>query len=306
MKCAICPSHASFVVTGYTNPFCPFHFRAHIFRQVSFAIDKYRLFGHDKKILVPLTGKENSFVLAEILSRMNFDIIAVHINHGFGDYSRIVEETAHAFATKFGIFLEIYRIEELLGFTLDKAVSYSLSKTCTLCRETRRYYLNRLAVELGCDVIATAQTLDDETSLLIGSILNWQMDHLPVHGPLSPEEKGTVGKAKPLVRLTDHEVHMYAELAGIYLEETSCPHAKGVAGPVYKKVMEAIEWEMPGTKEHFYSTYLKSAKYRMTRAEAGKGASYHCPCCGYKIIRKNLCLVCMLKEKASRGEYSLK
>ncbi len=232
---------------------------------------------------------------------MCYDVQAVHINNGLGEYSRNSEDAAREFAPKIGIPLKVYNIENLLGFPFQETVKYSLRKICVVCSEVQRYYLNRLALQLGCDVIVTGDTLDDETSLLIGSILNWQMDRNSAIGPISSEEKGMVRKTKPLVRLTDREVHMYAVLNDIHSNEDKCLHAKGSARPIYKKVLEAIEWEMPGTREYFYSAYLKKAKYQMARAEVRKGSAYHCPCCGYKTVQKDLCFMCKLKERVARG-----
>jgi len=126
------------------------------------------------------------------------------------------------------------------------------------------------------------------------------MDDLGSKGPLMPEEKGMVRRAKPLVRLTDPEVHMYADLNDIPLMNGVCPHARGAAGIAYKRLLDALEREMTGTKAHFYSGYLKRAKARFTPAGAGERIEAgRCPCCGYRTLRKDLCFVCMLKERAS-------
>lgn len=302
MKCTVCRGPATIKIPRHTSAFCPFHFQEHVLRQVTYAIEKYHLFGHDKKLLLALSGGKDSMVLGEILMRMCYDIQAVHINNGFGEYSQKCEDLVRDFAQRYGFAIRMYSFQELIGFDFEHALRYSERKACSVCGAVRRYFLNRLALDHECDVVVTGHNLDDETSALLGNMLHWHMDAIGSKGPLLPEEKGMVRKAKPLARLTDHEVRMYADLNDIPVMGSTCPYAKGATSIAYKRMLDALEREMPGTKAHFYCGYLKRAKAQLTSAGSYERAdASYCPCCGYKTIRKDLCFVCMLKERASHG-----
>ncbi len=302
MNCTVCRGPATIRIPRHTSAFCPFHFQEHVSSQVAHAIEKYHLFGHDKRLLLALSGGKDGMVLGDILMRMRYDIQAVHINNGFGEYSRKAEDLIRDFAQRYGIPLLVYSFQELLGFDFGHALRYSRMRACSVCGAVRRYFLNRIATDHECDVIVTGHTLDDETSAFLGNMLHWHTDEPGFKGPLMPEERCMVRRAKPLVRLTDHEVRMYADLNDMPLMDGVCPHARGSAGIAYKRILDALEREMTGTKAHFYTGYLKRAKARFTPAGAGEREDAGCcPCCGYRTTRKDLCFVCMLKERASHG-----
>lgn len=302
MKCTVCRELATIKMPRHTSAFCPFHFQEHIVSQVEYAIEKYHLFGHDKRLLLALSGSKDSMVLGEILVRMRYDVQATHINNGFGEYSQISEDLVRDFAQRYGIPLRVYSFQELLGFDFTHALRYSKGRACSVCGEVRGYFINSLALDHECDVIATGHNLDDEASAFLGDMLHWHIDEFDFKGPLMTEEKGMVRRAKPLVRLTDHELRMYADLNDILVMNGSCPHARGAADFAYRRMLDALERQMAGTKAHFYSGYLKRARAKFTSTGAGdRTETGCCPCCGYKTTRKDLCFVCMLKERASRG-----
>ena len=54
---------------------------------------------------------------------------------------------------------------------------------CSGCGLSKRYLMNRVALDHGMDVVATGHNLDDEAATLFGSVMHWQTEALPLRSP---------------------------------------------------------------------------------------------------------------------------
>ena len=78
--------------------------------------------------------------------------------------------------------------------------------TCSACGLSKRYLMNRAALEHGYPVVATGHNLDDEAATLFGSVMHWQTDALPRQSPaLASTHPKLVRRVKPLYRLSELE-----------------------------------------------------------------------------------------------------
>src|SRR5206468_1251975 len=78
--------------------------------------------------------------------------------------------------------------------------------TCSACGLSKRYLMNRAAVDHGYPVIATGHILDDEAAVLFGDVLRWQMDPLSRQSPaLASTHPKLARRVKPLYRLSERE-----------------------------------------------------------------------------------------------------
>src|SRR5574340_755571 len=131
-------------------------------------------------------------------------------------------------------------------------------KPCAVCGLAKRHIMNRVARDLGYNVLATGHNLDDEAAVLFGNTLTWEGGFLRRQGPVLPETPGLARKVKPLCRFYEREMAAYALLRGIQYIYEECPFAEGSTSIYHKDVLNKMENENPGTKLNFYLSFLES------------------------------------------------
>src|SRR3990170_1520949 len=65
-----------------------------------------------------------------------------------------------------------------LGAAIQEVQGATRRPTCSACGLSKRYLMNKAALEQGFPVVATGHNLDDEAATLFGSILHWQTEPL--------------------------------------------------------------------------------------------------------------------------------
>jgi tRNA(Ile)-lysidine synthase TilS/MesJ len=290
----------------HNTKFCIPHFREHILRQVKRSIRKYEMFGHSERVLLAVSGGKDSMALWKALLEHGYRVDGLHINNGFGSFSECSEEAVRAFAAREGVTAKIYGFEELAGYPFDTLLRHTHMPPCSLCGTAKRYLSNRAALEGGYDALATGHNLDDETAFLLGNLLHGQTGYLERQYPVLPAEPGLIRKTKPLVRLTDRDMRLYAQVEEIPYCGQECPHAKRVMSHFHKEVMNYVNDHSPGTKGSFYFGFVDKLQPALAEAADRRDDSrkelHYCESCGYKTTRKGKCLLCELRETVAREE----
>ena len=130
-------------------------------------------------------------------------------------------------------------------------------RPCSVCGLIKRHEMNRLAYELGYNVLVTGHNLDDEASVLWNNVLNWQIDSLVRQSPLLPADRpGLARKVKPLCRFYERDMAAYALLRGIEYIYDECPFAVNATTLHHKLTLNELEKEHPGAKMQFYVGFL--------------------------------------------------
>ena len=161
--------------------------------------------------------------------------------------------------------------------------------------------MNRIARDLGYDVLATGHNLDDEAAVLFGNTLNWASEFLLRQGPVLPEKNGLARKVKPLCRFYEREMTAYALLSGIEYIYEECPFAEGSKSIFYKETLNQLETTRPGAKLIFYLGFLEARKSGELFIEKNveAGVLHDCPKCGQPTSTPDYCSFCRMIEKAN-------
>jgi uncharacterized protein (TIGR00269 family) len=114
---------------------------------------------------------------------------------------------------------------------------------------------------------------------------------------LPSESEHTPKKVKPLVKLTEREVAVFAFLEGIDYILEECPYAKGATSITYKLLLAQLEEKMPGTKHAFYLGFQEHLS-KFSLAEAPKGELKTCKVCGQDSFEET-CGFCRLLGQLS-------
>lgn len=307
MRCRTCGAPAVVNMRQHKLALCAEHFPAWILYHTARAIRKYRMFGPDERILVAVSGGKDSLALWDVLLRLGYRADGLYIDLGIDAglaYSARSRAKAEAFAAQCAVpfpetRLHVVDLLQQYGESLPQLTARKRrqARPCSLCGLVKRHEMNRIALELGYDVLATGHNLDDEAATLFGNVMRWQTGYLLRQGPLLPADgEGLARKVKPFCRIYERETAAYALLRGIDYIEEECPYAKGATSLQYKETLTQMEHDVPGTKLQFYVRFLQ-AKEEGLFAQVTDAADLHpCTVCGQPTTAEMRCSFCRLWE----------
>lgn len=308
MKCTRCKAPAVVSLPSHNSGFCGDCFQDFFTGQVEKGIRRQKLFTHDDRILVALSGGKDSLALVYELDRLGYRVTGLHIDLGIPGSSEPARQAVEKFCTSHDIALIVKEMKaEGLAIPLVKA---RLKRpVCSACGKIKRHFFNRVALEQDFTVLATGHNLDDEVARLFSNTLRWDVAYLSDQGPALEAEEGTgdelggfARKVKPLWRLTEYETANYAFLRGIDYHFAPCPYSRGASFTFYKTLWADLEEEMPGRKLDFYQGFLERGRPVFSTA-AAKDAAELKPCaeCGMP-TSQDLCGVCRIRRVINEEE----
>jgi uncharacterized protein (TIGR00269 family) len=180
---------------------CREHFEEDVHRKIREELRKTGLFGREARIAVGLDGGGKSATLAFVLKnlfihRKNINLLAVIIDEG-KKTCPTVDQAAHV-------------AEQLeIAYTVKSLPLLQDQKTPQTARSARKSkLLLAAATENQAGILATGETLDDEARDIFISLLQGDLDAVISEG--SEREKQAVPRIKPLRRIPEKEVRLYA------------------------------------------------------------------------------------------------
>ncbi|WP_456403007.1 TIGR00269 family protein [Persephonella sp.] len=304
-RCTICKSKneknkAVVFLPHHRLALCKKHYLEWFERRVAKTIKDFKMFNKNEKILVAVSGGKDSLVLWNVLNNLGYETEGMYIDLGIDEYSEDSKKLSVNFSNKINKKLNIVSIREEVASIpdIDKLTN---KPACSACGTVKRYYMNKYAKNLGFQVIATGHNLDDETAVLFGNTLHWDLKYLKKQYPVLKEENGFIRKVKPLCKITEKETALYAFFTDIEYIEYECPFSEGASSIEYKEILSKIEEKHPGTKLQFYSNFVKSiypilSEYDKKQSEEIK----LCKKCGEPSFNE-ICSFCRLKELVNIG-----
>jgi uncharacterized protein (TIGR00269 family) len=223
----------------------------------------------------------------------------LYIDLGIFDYSRESKAKCQAFAAGRGARLIVVSVAEEIGAGIPQVKDVTRRPTCSACGLSKRYIMNRAALDHGFGVVATGHNLDDEAATLLGSTLRWDESSLARQTPvLEATHPKLARRVKPLFRLSERETAAYAFLRGIDYIVEECPFARGATSISHKEVLNRLEDVSPGSKASFLLGYLERARPRF---QAGGSVDLReCLRCG-QTTTGEVCAFCKLADQVKRA-----
>jgi tRNA-5-methyluridine54 2-sulfurtransferase len=314
MKCRICGQQAVVNMRQHKLALCKVHFLEWIPDQTERFIEKYGMFKREEKVLIAVSGGKDSLSLWDILQRLGVQADGLHICLGINgptsltekglSYSSESQRLTEKFAAGRSLKLHIVDIQREYGATIPqftRKTQRGRGKPCSVCGLVKRHVMNRIARDLGYDVLATGHNLDDEAAVLFGNTLTWVGEYLLRQGPVLPGTPGLVRKVKPLCRIYERDMLAYALLRGIEYIYEECPFSIGSTSIYYKQLLNRLENERPGAKLSFYLSFLEARKSGLFTAREEIQAELHtCPSCGQPTSALGLCSFCRMMSRSCR------
>ncbi len=304
MKCKKCGIKASVHMRQHKLALCKEHYLEWIPAQTERFIKKYEMFRREEKILVAVSGGKDSLSLWDILVRLGYQAdglyIGLGIDAGIG-YSAESHRLAEKFASENGLRLHVVDVAKEYGQPIPVLAEMShrgQGRPCAVCGLAKRHIMNRIARDLGYDVLATGHNLDDEAAVLFGNTLQWSGNFLLRQSPVLLESPGLARKVKPLCRFYEREMAAYALLRGIEYIYEECPFAEGSTSIYYKELLNRLETDKPGSKLSFYLRFLEARESGLFATPVESAVNLHpCPNCGQPTSTDDLCSFCRMVEK---------
>jgi len=298
MKCRKCGGSAALELRRHNAAFCSPHFIEFFKKQVAEAIHKHRMFTRDEPVLVAVSGGKDSLALWDVLIEDGYRTAGLYLDLGIFDYSQESRARCEAFASARGQKLHVERVAEAVGAPIPEVQKVTRRPTCSACGLSKRYLMNRAALEHGYAVVATGHNLDDEAATLFGSVLHWQTEALPRQSPaLASTHAKLARRVKPLYRLSEFETAAYAFLRRIDYIVEECPFAKGATSLAHKELLNRLEEVSPGAKHNFLFGFLDKARAAFERLEDVQ--LRECGACG-QVTTGEICAFCKLADQVKR------
>jgi uncharacterized protein (TIGR00269 family) len=305
MRCHSCRAPANVEIRRSRTAYCARCYPDWFRRQVQERITHERMFRRDDRLLVAVSGGKDSLALWHALTRLGYHADGMYIRLGIADYSRRSQAKSEAFAEQHGLELHQVDLEEAQGFTVPDLLDTRSGKPCAACGTVKRYHFNKVAADLGYDVVATGHNLDDEAATLFGNVIHWNVDYLGRQGPvLESTHPGLVRKVKPLYRLSERETAAYAIVERIDYILEECPMAKGAKSLAYKDMLNSLEEEQPGAKYRFLVGFLKEGRRSVADGGFDQATDLKgCARCGQPTTG-DLCAYCRMADSGRKKAAS--
>lgn len=209
MKCRKCNETAVINMRHHKLALCGEHYGEWFVDSTQRAIEKYKMFGRDERVLVAVSGGKDSLGLWDVLTRLGYKTDGLYIGLGiqgniaYSDQSlaRIREFQANIVPDA---TLHVVDVQETYGKTIpeiSRESSRGHGKPCSACGLTKRYVMNRLASDRGYSVLATGHNLDDEVAVLMQNTLHWQTGYLARQAPVLEAGDGLAKKSETVLSL---------------------------------------------------------------------------------------------------------
>jgi len=298
VKCRKCGAPAALELRRHNAAFCEPDFLEFFRNQVREAIRKHRMFTKDEQVLVAVSGGKDSLALWDVLIDEGYRTTGLYLDLGIFDYSVESKARCEKFAAARSVPLIISAVAEEVGAPVPVIQSVTRRPPCSGCGLSKRYLMNRVALEHEIPVVATGHNLDDEAATLFGSVMHWQMDALPRQSPALPStHPKLVRRVKPLYRLSELETAAFAFMRKIDYIVEECPFAAGATSIAHKEILSRMEAASPGAKHNFLFGFLDRARPAFEQAEGV--ALNECARCG-QVTTGTICAFCKMSDQVKR------
>ncbi len=283
--CRFCGKTGAFRFRSYNIRVCAECYPEFYEKLVKKTLTKYRMVRKGDKIALAVSGGKDSMAMADVMktlsTKMDFEVITMHIDLGISDYSRKSVKAVREFDPD----AVIVSLNDVAGFGIENMKG----KACSACGKVKRYLMNRTAREYGAEKLATGHTADD---ISVFFIKNWLSGNFQWSDKLLPVTEGfhekILTRIRPLYERTERENALYVLARGLEFVIDECP-----LSPIdeWKDILYEVERRKPGFKQNFVRGIV-----RFSNRKEEEWNVELCPECG-EISSGGLCGFCRLKRR---------
>jgi len=269
-------------------------------------IAKYRMFSHDDRIAVAVSGGKDSVSLLHVLAKIEerypkAELVAVTVDEGIKGYRDEALRIAAENCKELGVEHRIVTFRRLFGRTFDQMVERVRGcdvvnlTPCAYCGVLRRKALNAAARNVGADKLVTGHTLDDETQTILLNIFHGDVLRLAKEKPVTDMVHAKlVRRVKPFCEIPERETALYAFVKSVRFQGSPCPYAGEALRNDARAILNGLEEEHPGIMFSIFKSIerIRPALEVMAKKEGLK----ECAECG-EPTTDNVCRTCQMRKQ---------
>ncbi|XP_054166469.1 cytoplasmic tRNA 2-thiolation protein 1-like [Oppia nitens] len=313
LKCNVCQSERPVLKRPKNgSALCKTCFFSCFETEIHETITTGQLFKRGDKVAIGASGGKDSTVLAYVMKLLNdrydygLDLYLLSIDEGITGYRDDSLETVKRNQHQYGLPLKILSYKDLYGWTMDAVVKETgLKNNCTFCGVFRRQALDKGAVAIDCNVIATGHNADDVAETILMNILRGDVARLKRStnivtncGDNDGQSEGTIPRVKPFKYCYEKEIVMYAYFNSLDYFSTECIYAPNSYRGFARTFLKDLESIRPSViLDIIHSGELMSLKETTIARLPARGV---CSRCG-SISSQSVCKACVMLEGLNSG-----
>lgn len=266
------------------------------------AIISQNLFKAGERVAIGASGGKDSTVLAYILSLLNrrhsygLDLFLLSVDEGISGYRDDSLAAVHRNKVQYGLPLLIVTYRELYGWTMDEIVRVIGRKSnCTFCGVFRRQALDRGAVLLKANKVATGHNADDIAETVFLNLLRGDFPRLSRCVDAVTGRDSPLPRVKPFKYTYEKEIVMYAYFKKLDYFATECVYSPNAYRGHARQFLKDLEALRPSSIIDVIHAAEQFAFPDPSRIDAGMPVQRKCERCCY-ISSQKLCKACVLLD----------
>ena len=300
MKCDICSHKAVAYLKYFKRKLCKEHFTELTDDRIRKSISKNELVNKNDRVAVAVSGGKDSTTLLYSMAKFSeifpIELVGVTIDEGIEGYRSESLKVVEKNYKKLGVEYKILRYADEVGKPMDEIVKNDERLPCSYCGVFRRDLLNKAAIAVGADKIATGHNLDDEVQSVLMNYIRGDFSRLSRTGTKTAADKGFVQRIKPLSMIPEKEIALYAMLNNLEVYWGECPYSHGAFRTEIRDTLNRWEERSPGTKYQIYNG-AENLKNLLKNA-VGEAILFECEIC--RTPSPNvICKSCEMKKEVS-------
>lgn len=262
MPCKNCSIIPVIRLTNSSIDLCKSCFFRYFEKKAIKTINKYNLIEKKNKVAIAVSSGKDSMALLYILNKLSkkkdFSIIAIAVDEGIKNYRDL--NNLRRYCRENSIDLKIYSFKDEFNISLDKAVKKIKElNPCSICGVLRRQLLNKAAISVKANKLATGHNLDDESQSIMMNYVRGNLERSTRLGPITGVVKDPrfVPRIKPFYFLAEKETAAYAYLKQFPVKFNECPYSNDSFRGEIRDLINNIEKNHPGTKHAIINSFLE-------------------------------------------------
>lgn len=266
-------------------------------------IIKHDLFKPGERVAIGASGGKDSTVLAYIMSLLNerhsygLDLFLLSVDEGISGYRDDSLAAVHRNKVQYGLPLLVVTYRELYGWTMDEIVKVIGRKSnCTFCGVFRRQALDRGAVHLKANKVATGHNADDIAETVFLNFLRGDFPRLSRCIDAVTGRDSSLPRVKPFKYTYEKEIVMYAYFKQLDYFATECIYSPNAYRGHARQFLKDIEAIRPSSIIDVIHAAEQFCFPDPSSINAGMPVQRKCDRCGY-ISSQKLCKACVLTDR---------
>ncbi|MCO5601502.1 hypothetical protein L7F22_055623 [Adiantum nelumboides] len=262
-----------------------------------------QLFKPGERVAIGASGGKDSTVLAYVLTELNkrhgygLDVFLLSVDEGITGYRDDSLETVKRNEKQYGVPLLVVSYKSLYGWTMDEIVSeIGRKNNCTFCGVFRRQALDRGAVMLGANKLATGHNADDMAETILLNLLRGDIARLSRCTSIVTGEEGSLPRCKPFKYTYEKEIVMYAYFKKLDYFSTECIYSPNA----YRGFAREFIKDLEALRPRAILDIIKSGESFRISIDVKMPEQGVCKRCGY-ISSQKWCKACVLLDGLNRG-----